>query len=196
VTRAALARRDARGAMAEPPLPPAQHAALSPSQRDGMSAETEKLRRRKTCFFLDECGLALKLPKMPVMTAQCFFHKFFARESLRRHDRFVVAQACLFLAAKVEESPVSLRQLVGTCHGVRYAGKNQRPPDEVQERELKGAVVAAERAVLYVRRGVHLGEGRGRARHTSPTHIAPRVRCRDVGLCRPSASTSASRTRW
>ena len=104
--------------------------------------------------FIDECGVRLQLPKLPVMTAQCFFHKFFARESFRRHDRFVVAQACLFLAAKVEESAVSLRSLVRECHGVRYAGKSRAPLDESSERDVKRAVVMAERAVLYARRGV------------------------------------------
>ena len=118
-------------------MPPAQH--LSPSRRDGMSAHDEKQRRRKTCFFIDECGVRLQLPKLPVMTAQCFFHKFFARESFRRHDRFVVAQACLFLAAKVEESAVSLRSLVRECHGVRYAGKSRAPLDESSERDVKRA---------------------------------------------------------
>ena len=137
---------------APPPMPPAQH--LSPSRRDGMSAHDEKQRRRKTCFFIDECGVRLQLPKLPVMTAQCFFHKFFARESFRRHDRFVVAQACLFLAAKVEESAVSLRSLVRECHGVRYAGKSRAPLDESSERDVKRSVVMAERAVLYARRGV------------------------------------------
>ena len=119
-----------------------------------MSAHDEKQRRRKTCFFIDECGVRLQLPKLPVMTAQCFFHKFFARESFRRHDRFVVAQACLFLAAKVEESAVSLRSLVRECHGVRYAGKSRAPLDESSERDVKRSVVMAERAVLYARRGV------------------------------------------
>ena len=119
-----------------------------------MSAHDEKQRRRKTCFFIDECGVRLQLPKLPVMTAQCFFHKFFSRESFRRHDRFVVAQACLFLAAKVEESAVSLRSLVRECHGVRYAGKSRAPLDESSERDVKRSVVMAERAVLYARRGV------------------------------------------
>ena len=155
---ASAARRRPARAMADrppgapPPMPPSQH--ISPSRRDGMSAHDEKQRRRKTCFFIDECGVRLQLPKLPVMTAQCFFHKFFARESFRRHDRFVVAQACLFLAAKVEESAVSLRSLVRECHGVRYAGKSRAPLDESSERDVKRAVVMAERAVLYARRGV------------------------------------------
>ena len=33
----------------------------SPSHRDGISAELEKGYRRKTCFFIDECGIKLKL---------------------------------------------------------------------------------------------------------------------------------------
>ena len=164
----------AQPAGAPPPMPPSQH--ISPSRRDGMSAHDEKQRRRKTCFFIDECGVRLQLPKLPVMTAQCFFHKFFARESFRRHDRFVVAQACLFLAAKVEESAVSLRSLVRECHGVRYAGKSRAPLDESSERDVKRSVVMAERAVLYARRGVPFVARRrrdgveGREDHTHTRH--------------------------
>ena len=140
------------------------------------------------------------------MTAQCFFHKFFARESFKRHDRFVVAQACLFLAAKVEESAVSLKHLAPTCHRVRYGGRaNAEPPDDASEagRDLKRRVLAAERAVLYVRLGrvrsflcvcgdlrrggvVAAASRRPRDHPAAPT--PPQLR--------PSASTSSSRTRW
>ena len=94
------------------------------------------------------------------MTAQCFFHRFFAKESFRRHDRFVVAQACLFLAAKVEESAVALKHLVPTCHRVRYAGRAgaEAPADDSDAgRELKRKVLEAERSVLYARPGGTLG---------------------------------------
>ena len=33
----------------------------SPSRKDGVAAALEKGYRRKTCFFIDECGLKLKL---------------------------------------------------------------------------------------------------------------------------------------
>lgn len=61
------------------------------------------------------------------MTAQHFFHKFFQTMSFKRHDRFDVAQACLFLAAKVEEAPASLRAIVATCYRVRRGGKARFP---------------------------------------------------------------------
>ena len=131
--------------------------------------------------------MRLQLPKLPVMTAQCFFHKFFARESFRRHDRFVVAQACLFLAAKVEESAVSLRSLVRECHGVRYAGKSRAPLDESSERDVKRSVVMAERAVLYARRGVSFRPS------LPPARVCRIVACRAWREIAPSLQPSTRR---
>ncbi|KAH8098061.1 hypothetical protein JL720_983 [Aureococcus anophagefferens] len=90
----------------------------TPSMRDGYSASEEKKKRRQTSWYISECGLALKLPKLPVLTAQHYFQKFYQAESFKAHDRFHVAMACLFLAAKVEESPERLGKLVATCGAV------------------------------------------------------------------------------
>ncbi|KAH8073467.1 hypothetical protein JL721_2765 [Aureococcus anophagefferens] len=38
----------------------------TPSMRDGYSASEEKKKRRQTSWYISECGLALKLPKLPV----------------------------------------------------------------------------------------------------------------------------------
>jgi len=83
------------------------------------------------------------------MTAQHFFHKFFQTMSFKRHDRFDVAQACLFLAAKVEEAPASLRAVVATCYRVRRGGKaplDEASPDFARRKQT---VLRLERAVLY-----------------------------------------------
>lgn len=41
-------------------------------------------------------------PKEAIATALVYFHKFFMLHSFQKHERFVIASACLFLAAKVE----------------------------------------------------------------------------------------------
>ena len=122
---------------------------VTPSQRDGYSVGEEKKRRRQTCHYISECGIAMKLPKLAVMTSQHFFHKFYGSESFKRHDRFHVAMACLFLAGKVEEAPARLGKIVQTCEGVRWP---KRPPLDVESAEFletKHEVLVKERAVLY-----------------------------------------------
>ena len=41
--------------------------------------------------------------KFSIPTAQLFLHRYYAVKCMQRNDRFIVACACLFLAAKVEE---------------------------------------------------------------------------------------------
>ena len=121
----------------------------TPSMRDGYSASEEKKKRRQTSWYISECGLALKLPKLPVLTAQHYFQKFYQAESFKAHDRFHVAMACLFLAAKVEESPARLGKLVATYGAVRHP---KAPPLDQQSEAFaatKHEVLVKERALLY-----------------------------------------------
>ena len=45
----------------------------------------------------------MRLAERTAHTAWCFFQRFFVVESFAKHDRYVVAVAALFLAAKVED---------------------------------------------------------------------------------------------
>ena len=40
---------------------------------------------------------------MEFSTAQVLFHRFFVYQSFKKHDRFIISIACLFLSAKIEE---------------------------------------------------------------------------------------------
>lgn len=123
----------------------------SPSRADGVAAALEKGYRRKTCFFIDECGLKLKLHRMAVATAHVFLHRFFARQSFRKHDRFTVAQACVFLAAKVEEHPQKLQKVLLACHEVRFRAQGKTAmldPKSEEFAKAKEAVLKSERILL------------------------------------------------
>lgn len=48
-----------------------------------------------------------------------FFHRFFAVHSFADHDRFEVAVACLLLAAKTEESPKKLKDVIQICWAIK-----------------------------------------------------------------------------
>ena len=93
-----------------------------PSLKDGMSAEEEATKRRKTCRFIEEAGRVLKLPRVAISTAMVFFHRFYAKHSFNQHDRFEVAVAAIVLAAKTEESPKKLNAVIVQCHDLKTRG--------------------------------------------------------------------------
>jgi len=93
-----------------------------PSLKDGLTAEEEALKRRKTCRFIEEAGRVLRLPRVSISTAMVFFHRFFAKHSFQEHDRFEVAVAAIVLAAKTEESPKKLNVVIVECHQLKARG--------------------------------------------------------------------------
>ena len=93
-----------------------------PSLKDGMTAEEEAVKRRKTCRFIEEAGRLLKLPRVAVSTAMVFFHRFYAKHSFAKHDRFEVAVATIVLAAKTEESPKKVNNVILECHKLKHRG--------------------------------------------------------------------------
>jgi len=104
------------------PVPKSYDESSLPSFRDGITPQDEKLKRSKTCRFIEEAGRILKLPRLAVATAMVFFHRFFAKHSFAEHDRFEVAVACILLAAKTEEAPKKLSTIIIECHRLKTGG--------------------------------------------------------------------------
>ncbi|KAM5569339.1 cyclin-T1-4-like [Rosa sericea] len=84
----------------------------SPSRKDGIDAAREAHLRYSYCSYLQDLGLRLDLPQTTIATAMVLCHRFFARRSHACHDRFLIATAVLFLAAKSEETPRPLNNVV------------------------------------------------------------------------------------
>ena len=87
-----------------------------------MTEDEEKMKRRKTCRFIEEVGRVLKVPRVTVATALVFFHRFYAKHSFQDHDRFEVAVASVLLAGKTEESPRKLLQVIEEAYKVKMRG--------------------------------------------------------------------------
>ncbi|XP_048130274.1 cyclin-T1-4-like isoform X3 [Rhodamnia argentea] len=85
---------------------------LSPSRKDGIDALRETQLRYSYCAFLQDLGLRLDLPQTTIGTAMVLCHRFFVRRSHACHDRFLIATAALFLAAKSEETPRPLNNVL------------------------------------------------------------------------------------
>ncbi|GJY77063.1 cyclin-T1-4-like protein isoform X1 [Tanacetum coccineum] len=85
---------------------------LSPSRKDGIDALQETHLRYSYCAFLQNLGVRLELPQTTIGTAMVLCHRFFVRRSHASHDRFLIATATLFLAAKSEETPCPLSSVL------------------------------------------------------------------------------------
>ncbi len=112
----------------------------SPSQRDGMSMDTELLHRSKGVNFITQVGIMLKLPQPTLATAAVYLHRFFMRYVMsERPDRpgihaYPIAATSLFLATKVEENVRRMKELVVAC--CRVAQKNPNLVVDEQNKEF------------------------------------------------------------
>ncbi|KAG0537753.1 hypothetical protein BDA96_03G175300 [Sorghum bicolor] len=84
----------------------------SPSRRDGIDSALEARLRASYCAYLRCLGIRLGLPQTTIATAVVFCHRFFFHRSHACHDRFLVATAALFLAAKSEETACLLNTVL------------------------------------------------------------------------------------
>ncbi|CAA7400036.1 unnamed protein product [Spirodela intermedia] len=84
----------------------------SPSRKDGINHLRETHLRYSYCAFLQNLGIQLNLPQTTIGTAMVLCHRFFVRRSHACHDRFLIATAALFLAAKSEETPCPLNTVL------------------------------------------------------------------------------------
>ncbi|CEG47564.1 ania-6a type cyclin [Plasmopara halstedii] len=99
-------------------LLPTPSLARSPSLEDGVPPAVERMHRSFGCELIQEAGVLLRLPQVVMATAQTLLQRFFYRKSLRQFDAFRVAVSCLFLAAKVEEKPKRIKDVVSVFYAM------------------------------------------------------------------------------
>ncbi|XP_061376532.1 cyclin-T1-3-like isoform X2 [Gastrolobium bilobum] len=92
----------------------------SPSRKDGIDVRHETYLRYSYCAFLQNLGMRLELPQTTIGTAMVLCHRFFVRRSHACHDRFLIATAALFLAAKSEESPRPLNEVLRASYEILH----------------------------------------------------------------------------
>mmetsp|Transcript_4423 Transcript_4423/g.12030 ORF Transcript_4423/g.12030 Transcript_4423/m.12030 type:complete len:379 (+) Transcript_4423:97-1233(+) len=125
----------------------------SPSHQDGLPKEKVALWHRQICTLLQKAGMNLRIPQWGIGMAMFLTQRFFRRKSMRRNDRFVIAMACLHLAAKMEEAPKSIKDLVKESIKIRYSYLGKEVEARIHNQEYldqhKEEILVAERAVLY-----------------------------------------------
>merc|ERR1719323_293851 len=107
----------------------------TPSTRHGMTAKEELAERRKGAKFIQAVCHQLRLPYNTAATACTYFHKFYTRRSFKVHGKFDIAAACLYLAAKSEETRKRVKDIMETCYYVQHKRKAPDPKSRHDEHE-------------------------------------------------------------
>ncbi|KAI8621645.1 cyclin-like protein [Chytriomyces sp. MP71] len=93
-----------------------------PSVVEGAALSEDRDVRSKAAKYISNMGISLRLPQLVIATAQTFMHRFYMRQSSRRHKYHDVAAASIYLATKVEETGRRLKSVVQVAH--QKAAKN------------------------------------------------------------------------
>ena len=106
----------------------------TPSIKLGMTEDEELLCRQKTNDFVRQIGNELrksvtsskKLCPKAIHTAMVFIHRFYVYRAFQHFPGVSMAPCALFLAAKVEETPVKLEYVIKTAHIIKSAASSGR----------------------------------------------------------------------
>ncbi|XP_020602652.1 cyclin-L2-like [Orbicella faveolata] len=128
------------------------HLKNTPSIKDGLDKEVEIDLRIVGCEYIQMAGILLKLPQVAMATAQVIFQRFYYSKSLVKHDGEIYSMASIFLAAKIEESPRRIRDVINVFHHIkqRRNGRTIQPMEYMGNSyfSLKNQVIKAERRIL------------------------------------------------
>lgn len=105
---------------------------------------------RAVCFA-EELSIKLHLTRTTASTALCYFHTFYAHKSPDTYPPMDMAQAAVFLAAKAEETPRKLKDLVNVAHSIIHLGA---PPMAFDQHyfDAKARVLCDEQLLVRVLR--------------------------------------------
>jgi protein BUR2 len=120
----------------------------SPSRVDHVSVEEENECRKGASMFIQTVGLQLRLPQLTIATALLFYHRFFALHSLKQYPLLDMSTACLFVAAKLEETPKKLRELVMVAYAIQYPDRPGLTMDSAEFKRERDHIVSLERDLL------------------------------------------------
>lgn len=118
----------------------------TPSRLEGISVAEETALRSKTVLFIEDLGIELKCNRIVVATACVLFHRFFALQSLKSHNRFMIGASSLFLSTKVEEEKRDVKSVIHAWNHIRVRRKETVTENEAQEMQSK--ILLVERLLL------------------------------------------------
>lgn len=72
--------------------------------------------------LIQKVGKRLMLRQIPIATATVYFRRFYTKNAYCETNPYLVLAACIFVAAKVEETPVHIKSVVAEAKVV-FAGE-------------------------------------------------------------------------
>lgn len=123
----------------------------TPSINRGMSEHEELTQRQTAAGLIRKIGLKLKEScKRPsglcIDTAMVYMHRFYMFHSFQKYPAQTMAPCALFLAAKVEETPIKLEYVIKTSHMIQ--NPSAPPLTEKRYEELQRELIANENLLL------------------------------------------------
>ena len=77
----------------------------SPNKSYGLSPEKESAIRNEIVTFITYYGVILNIDRKTISKAILIFHRYSKQVPYRKFDRFLFAATCIFLTAKLDDSP-------------------------------------------------------------------------------------------
>ncbi|CAG9764289.1 unnamed protein product [Ceutorhynchus assimilis] len=128
---------------------------------DVMELQREKARRaaiidyRKMDFmggfspalFVFECGKKLNGQPLTLATAAVILHRFFKEMDHSNYDPYLIASSALYLAGKVKDDPLKIRDIINVAHNTLHRGST---PLEIGEEywNMRDGIVQAELLIM------------------------------------------------
>ncbi|KAG9002036.1 hypothetical protein FRB94_004128 [Tulasnella sp. JGI-2019a] len=94
------------------PLASLQQIERTPSREDGIPEDLEDDLRTYGCKLIQQAGILLKQNQVAMATAQVLFQRFWYVTSMKQFGIGDVGMGALYLASKLEESPIRMRDLI------------------------------------------------------------------------------------
>ncbi|KAK2467044.1 hypothetical protein APHAL10511_001302 [Amanita phalloides] len=133
----------------------------SPSQEDGIPRDVEEDLRAYGCKLIHQAGILLKQKQVAVATAQILFQRFWFVTSMKQFGVGDIGMGALYLASKLEECPLRMRDLINVYDLLLQRANHQLSSKSDEEfvyspmsyfgttfYELKDALVVAEMQIL------------------------------------------------
>lgn len=77
----------------------------------------------KVVHFIMESGLKLHLQAISLATAATLYHSFFKECNVEEYDPYLIATTAIYLAGKIEEQHIKLRDIINICYRTLHKGK-------------------------------------------------------------------------
>ncbi|GAA6061548.1 hypothetical protein JCM10212_002755 [Sporobolomyces blumeae] len=86
----------------------------TPSSLDGIPRDLERKLSTYGALLIQQAGIMMKAPQVVMSTAQVLFQRFWFVTSMKHFGIRDIGMGALFLASKLEESPLRLRDIVNS----------------------------------------------------------------------------------